>query len=93
MDDAAARVGHIRLAAKDYLWGQNENGPMIQRRKKEAAPCSLNGADTASFKLVQNYILTQFILHSRIDIPYSLVHVPEIPLQGEYRPLLTIYNS
>ena len=32
---------------------------------KEAAPCSLNGADTASSKLVQNYYLTQFILQTR----------------------------
>lgn len=51
MDDAAARLGRIRFTAKDYIWGQNENGPMILRRKKEAAPCSVKGADTASFKL------------------------------------------
>jgi hypothetical protein len=37
---------------------------MILSRKKEAAPCSVNGADTASFKLVQNYYLTQFILQT-----------------------------
>jgi hypothetical protein len=37
---------------------------MIALRKKEAAPCSLNGADTASFKLDQNYFLTQFILQT-----------------------------
>jgi hypothetical protein len=38
-------------------------------RKKEAAPCSLNGADTASFKLEQNYFLTQFVLQTR-KYPY-----------------------
>ena len=37
---------------------------MMEPRKKEAAPCSLNGADTASFKLDQNYLLTQFILQT-----------------------------
>jgi hypothetical protein len=37
---------------------------MIGRRKKEAAICSLNGAVAASIKLVQNYILTQFILQT-----------------------------
>jgi hypothetical protein len=38
---------------------------MIIYRKKEAAPCSLDGAAAASFKLVQNYSLTQFILHTQ----------------------------
>jgi hypothetical protein len=38
---------------------------MIGRRKKEAAPCSVNGAVAASIKLVQNNILTQFILQTR----------------------------
>jgi hypothetical protein len=38
---------------------------MIVCRKKEAAPCSLYGADTASFKLDQNNYLTQFILQTR----------------------------
>jgi hypothetical protein len=33
-------------------------------RKKETVPCSLNGADTVSFKLEQNYFLTQFILQT-----------------------------
>ena len=33
-------------------------------RKKEAAPCSLNRAATASFKLEQNYFLTQFSLQT-----------------------------
>ncbi len=37
---------------------------MIERRKKEAAPCSLDGAAAASIKLVQNYILTQFNLQT-----------------------------
>ncbi len=37
---------------------------MIGRRKKEAATCSLMGAVAASIKLVQNYILTQFILQT-----------------------------
>ena len=37
---------------------------MTCRRKKEAAPCSLNGAVTASFKLEQYYFLTQFILQT-----------------------------
>ena len=37
---------------------------MIPVYKKEAAPCSLNGAAAASFKLQQNYILTQFILQT-----------------------------
>jgi hypothetical protein len=37
---------------------------MIRLRKKEAAPCSLDGAAAASIKLVQNYILTQFILQT-----------------------------
>jgi hypothetical protein len=41
---------------------------MIGRRKKEAAPCSLDGAVTASFKLDQNNILTQF------SIKTSIVH-------------------
>lgn len=36
-------------------------------RKKDAAPCSLNGADTASFKLEQKYFLTQFILQTHLD--------------------------
>ncbi|HEX9513850.1 MAG TPA: hypothetical protein VF939_25340, partial [Puia sp.] len=47
------------------LWGQNENGSMIFRRKKEASPCSVNGAVAASFKLDQNNYLTQFILQTR----------------------------
>src|SRR5579863_3386566 len=33
-------------------------------RKREAAPCSLNGAVTASLKLEQNNFLTQFILQT-----------------------------
>lgn len=33
-------------------------------RLKEAAPCSVNGADTASFKLQLDYSLTQFILQT-----------------------------
>ena len=37
---------------------------MTGARKKEAAPCSLNGAVTASFKLEQYYSLTQFILQT-----------------------------
>src|ERR1017187_9428311 len=37
---------------------------MIMYRKREAAPCSLNGAVTASLKLEQNYFLTQFILQT-----------------------------
>ena len=41
---------------------------MIPVYKKEAAPCSLNGAAAASFKLQQNYILTQFILQTLADI-------------------------
>jgi hypothetical protein len=32
--------------------------------KKEAAPCSLKGAVAASFKLEQNYFLTQFSLQT-----------------------------
>jgi hypothetical protein len=55
MDDAITRMGRVRIAVKDYIWGQNENGPMILRRKKEASPCSLNGAVAASFKLEQKY--------------------------------------
>ena len=42
---------------------------MIGRRKKEAAPCSLDGAAAASIKLVQNYILTQFILQTHLYFP------------------------
>ena len=37
---------------------------MIGLRKKEAATCSLDGAVAASIKLVQNNILTQFILQT-----------------------------
>lgn len=37
---------------------------MTGARKKEAAPRSLNGAVTASFKLEQNYFLTQFSLQT-----------------------------
>ncbi len=37
---------------------------MTGARKKEAVTCSLNGADTASFKLEQNYSLTQFSLQT-----------------------------
>jgi hypothetical protein len=40
---------------------------MIMYRKREAAPCSLNGAVTASLKLEQNYFLTQFILQTRFE--------------------------
>jgi len=40
---------------------------MIGRRKKEAAPCSLDGAVAASIKLVQNNTLTQFILQTPKD--------------------------
>jgi hypothetical protein len=47
---------------------------MILGRKKEAAPCSLDGAVTASFKLDQNNYLTQFILQTHgkriIDTPF-----------------------
>ena len=45
---------------------------MIVRRKKEAAPCSLYGAVTASFKLDQNNYLTQFILQTRFVTNLSL---------------------
>ena len=38
---------------------------MSRPRKKEAAPCSVNGAVAASFKLDQNYFLTQFILQTQ----------------------------
>ena len=38
---------------------------MILAHKKEAVPRSLKGAITASFKLNQNYNLTQFILQTR----------------------------
>jgi hypothetical protein len=37
---------------------------MIVHRKREAAPCSLNGAVTASLKLEQNYKMTQFSLQT-----------------------------
>jgi hypothetical protein len=40
---------------------------MIVYRKKEASPCSLDGAVSASFKLDQNYYLTQFDLHTRVN--------------------------
>ena len=39
---------------------------MIMYRKKEASPCSLDGAVSASFKLVQNNYLTQFSLHTLV---------------------------
>jgi hypothetical protein len=55
MDDVTAGLGYFSLSIKDYLWGQNGDRFMIGRRKKEAAPCSLHGADTASLKLDQNY--------------------------------------
>jgi uncharacterized glyoxalase superfamily protein PhnB len=70
MDYALAGMGRLRLAAKDYIWEQNDNGLVISFRKKEAAPCSLNGAAAASIKLVQNYTLTQFILQTR-DTPWG----------------------
>lgn len=38
---------------------------MILFRKKETVPCSVIGADTVSFKLDQNYYLTQFNLQTR----------------------------
>jgi hypothetical protein len=41
---------------------------MIMYRKKEAAPCSLDVAVAASFKLDQNNYLTQFILQTRTII-------------------------
>lgn len=45
-------------------------------RKKDAAPCSLNGADTASFKLEQKYFLTQFILQTLcLLIFYGIVDI------------------
>ena len=69
MDYAIAWMGRFRIPAKDYLWGQNEYRSMIGLRKKEAATCSLDGAVTASIKLVQNYILTQFILQTLFLIP------------------------
>jgi len=40
-------------------------------RKKDAASCSLNGATAASFKLDQNYFLTQFILQTQ-SVPNNL---------------------
>jgi hypothetical protein len=43
---------------------------MILYRKKEASPCSLDGAVAASFKLVQNYSLTQLILHTLLLLSY-----------------------
>jgi hypothetical protein len=64
MDYAIAGMGYHCIPAKDYIWGQNEHRSMIGLRKKEAATCSLDGAVTASIKLVQNYILTQFILQT-----------------------------
>ena len=39
---------------------------MIFYRKKETSPCSLNGAAAASFKLEQNYNLTQFNLQTQL---------------------------
>jgi hypothetical protein len=68
MDYAIAGMGYHCIPAKDYIWGQNEHRSMIGFRKKEAATCSLDGAVTASIKLVQNYILTQFILQTRVDL-------------------------
>lgn len=43
---------------------------MTGARKKEAVTCSLNGADTASFKLEQNYSLTQFSLQTHCITVY-----------------------
>jgi hypothetical protein len=42
------------------------NGEMIIW-KYDYAPCSLNGADTPSFKPEQNYFLTQFSLLILLD--------------------------
>jgi hypothetical protein len=51
--------------------------------KKEAAPCSLKGAVAASFKLEQNYFLTQFSLQThyhQTQLPhFSFCTLPHWP--------------
>jgi hypothetical protein len=54
MDYALTELGRVCIATKDYIWRQNDKGPMMSFRKKEVAPCSLIGVDIASFKLDQN---------------------------------------
>ena len=51
---------------------------MIGLRKKEAATCSLDGAVAASIKLVQNNILTQFILQTHYFKIGSLLSMPKV---------------
>ena len=53
MDYALTGVDCISFTAKDYIWGQNDNGPLIRRRKKEAAPCSVNGATPPLLNLIK----------------------------------------
>ena len=57
---------------------------MIIYRLKEASPCSLERAGSTSFKLVQNYLLTQFNLHTPILNNYRmktfLLHLSFAPL-------------
>jgi len=60
VDIRLAELERICFAVRNYIWGQNENGSMISIRKKEATPCSLNGAAAASFNLnqnIKNYLL------------------------------------
>jgi hypothetical protein len=58
-------LASISSAIKDYILKQNVTIFSIVRRKKEAVPCSVIGADPASFKLHQNNNLTYFILKLR----------------------------
>jgi hypothetical protein len=53
------------IIIKDSILKQNVNIFPIVHRKKEAVPCSVIGADPASFKLHQNNNLTYFILKLR----------------------------
>ena len=47
MDHALAGVGCISFAAKDYIWEQNKNGPVILRRKKRGGALLCERSDTA----------------------------------------------
>ncbi len=56
---------------------------MRRHRKKETAPCSENGAVAVSFKLNQNYYLTQFILQT----PAEVLNIPPTTLKSKMKKL------
>ena len=48
MDDALKQLGYLRITTKNYIWGQNENR-LVTDRKKKSCLALLNGAAPTFF--------------------------------------------